>query len=251
MAGIRRRDFLGFLGGGVVGAALSPLPWKLLDDAAIWTQNWSWLPRLPRGPIDHVFTHCTLCPIGCGLQVRRVGGNPCGLAGVADHPVSHGALCPLGFGGHQLAFHPARLREPQRRRGGEGTQGWVPQSPQEALGQLAEWVAELRGAGAAQTLGVLDARPGRVLSDAYRRFLTAVGGGRYLVAGDRGLATEPLEEMLGAPPPGLGIDVERTGTLLSFGAPLLEGWGSPQRATRARLIQVDSRPSPTALRADV
>ena len=36
---LTRRSLLKFMGGAVAGAVLSPLPWKLLDDASIWTQN--------------------------------------------------------------------------------------------------------------------------------------------------------------------------------------------------------------------
>ena len=37
---ISRRDVLKLAGGAGLGILLSPLPWKLLDDSAIWTQNW-------------------------------------------------------------------------------------------------------------------------------------------------------------------------------------------------------------------
>ena len=41
---IDRRSFLAFVLGGAAGTTLSPLPWKLTDDLAIWTQNWPWTP---------------------------------------------------------------------------------------------------------------------------------------------------------------------------------------------------------------
>ena len=50
---LTRRSLLKFMGGAVAGAVLSPLPWKLLDDASIWTQNWSRIARPPRG-VTHV-----------------------------------------------------------------------------------------------------------------------------------------------------------------------------------------------------
>jgi hypothetical protein len=34
---VTRRDVLWGLGGGLAGATLTPVPWKLLDDTAIWT----------------------------------------------------------------------------------------------------------------------------------------------------------------------------------------------------------------------
>ena len=41
---IGRRGFLSFVIGGAAGTALSPLPWKLMDDSSIWTQMWPWTP---------------------------------------------------------------------------------------------------------------------------------------------------------------------------------------------------------------
>ena len=41
---LNRRNFIKLLVGGAVGINLTPLPWKLTDDIAIWTQNWSWVP---------------------------------------------------------------------------------------------------------------------------------------------------------------------------------------------------------------
>ena len=49
---VTRRDILWGLGGGLAGAALTPVPWKLLDDTAIWTQRRHALPVPPRGARD-------------------------------------------------------------------------------------------------------------------------------------------------------------------------------------------------------
>ena len=46
---IDRRSFLSFAIGGAAGTALSPLPWKLIDDLAIWSQNWDWTPVPEKG----------------------------------------------------------------------------------------------------------------------------------------------------------------------------------------------------------
>ena len=70
---VNRRDFLSFVVGGAAGTALSPLPWKLQDDLAIWTQMWPWTPVPEDGEVSHVASTCTLCPGGCGISVRKVG----------------------------------------------------------------------------------------------------------------------------------------------------------------------------------
>src|SRR5512140_1119409 len=95
-----RRDVLKFVGGSAVGTVFTPIPWKLLDDVAIWSQNWSWVPKPLRGEIKTKFTNCTLCPAGCGVKARCVGTQPVSLAGVPNHPQSRGTLCPEGLGGH-------------------------------------------------------------------------------------------------------------------------------------------------------
>jgi len=93
-----RRNFIKFIAGGVGGTLLSPLPWKLIDDIAIWTQNWSWVPVPERGKFSYINTVCTLCPGACGIQVRKVGNRAVKIEGRSDYPVNHGALCPLGMG---------------------------------------------------------------------------------------------------------------------------------------------------------
>ena len=56
---VTRRDVLWGLGGGLAGAALTPVPWKLLDDTAIWTQRRHALPVPPRGPVTFRASACT------------------------------------------------------------------------------------------------------------------------------------------------------------------------------------------------
>ncbi len=43
---VNRRNFIKFAIGGAVGTGLSRLPWKLIDDTAIFTQNLPWVPVL-------------------------------------------------------------------------------------------------------------------------------------------------------------------------------------------------------------
>ena len=91
---VDRRDIFKFAGGAAAGVMFTPLPWKLLDDSAIWSQNWNWVPRPLKGEIKTKFSTCTLCPAGCGVKLRCVGEQPVSLAGVREHPNSRGALCP-------------------------------------------------------------------------------------------------------------------------------------------------------------
>ncbi|HEY5656368.1 MAG TPA: molybdopterin oxidoreductase, partial [Myxococcota bacterium] len=99
---ITRRDLFKFVGGAALGIGLTPVPWKMLDDVAIWTQRGHQEPRVPAGEFSVRYTTCTLCPAGCGLRIRCCAGRPVGVTGVPGHPTSRGALCPIGLGVHHL-----------------------------------------------------------------------------------------------------------------------------------------------------
>ncbi|MGA2273172.1 MAG: molybdopterin dinucleotide binding domain-containing protein [Bryobacteraceae bacterium] len=216
-----RRNLLKFVGGGAAGALLTPAPWRLITDTALWSENWPGIPRPARGEIRARFTHCTLCPAGCAVRARCVNGQPVSLAGVKPHPISHGALCPWGVAGHHLPYHPARVR-----------QGPV----KEALAAVARALSQ-RGAG--ERVAVLDLRPGRTVSWTYRRAMAAMDGGLYLT---------PHQ-------PAYAIDLAAAQTVVSFGAPLFDGWGTPGNvfAARAnfRLVQIEPVETRTAALADV
>ena len=244
---VTRRDVLWSLGGGLAGAAVTPVPWKLLDDTAIWTQRRHALPVPPRGPVTFRPAACTLCPAGCALRVRCVGAQPVAVVGEARHPLGGGA-CALGLTLHHLAYHPLRLAGPAVRVNGRRESVTL----DAAVERIAQAVENARGAG--QRVTVLDRRPGRVVSAAWRRLLAACPQGLYVTpAGEGADAGRPAGRAL-AKPVTLGLDIERTRTLVSFGAPVLEGWGRPGRMLAARrglrVVQVDAWRSPSAALAD-
>ena len=240
---VTRRDWLLWGAGATAGVVLSPVPWKLLGDTSIWTQNWPWIPQPARGPVEVKASTCTLCPNGCGMRVRMAGGWPVGLSGMRTHPVSQGALCPLGFGAHQLIWHPARLRT-VRHRGGAAS--W-----DEARAAFSTACNE-------GPVGVVDGFPGRAASSVFESFAQQRNGTYRAVLGPESQALTPYEAWTRVPANSLGFDFENARTIVSFGAPLLDGWGTPGRfshlwAERAagqadpqlRLIQVETSPSTT------
>ena len=244
---VTRRDLLVWSAGAAAGLMVTPVPWKVLDDVSIWSQNWPWIPQPPRGPVEVKQSSCTLCPNGCGLRVRMVGGWPVGVAGVASHPVSRGALCPLGFGAHQLNWHPQRLRA-VRHRGDTSTWG-------EAHAAFAKACSE-------GPVVVIDGWPGRAASQVLENFAKSRRGEYRVVLSPETRALLPYERWSGAPATSLGYDLENAQTIVSFGAPLLDGWGTPGRFARLwaeraagstdprlRLIQVEASLSRTAARA--
>ncbi|MBZ5551588.1 MAG: molybdopterin-dependent oxidoreductase [Acidobacteriia bacterium] len=257
---ISRRDLFKFVGGSAVGAFLTPVPWKLIDDAAIWSQNWSWIPRPLHGEIRTKFTTCTLCPAGCGVRARCVGDQPVMLTGVAQHPVSRGALCPAGLGGHHLPYHPRRTTQPLQRVQKNGKVEFAPVSRDEVETALAAAISKMKAGSSSESIAVLDQQPGRTISGVYRGFLGGVPNGVYVTSSAPGGDTlSAFKEILEKPYGPLGYDLENARVILSFGVPLLDGWGTPGRLMeiirnqesknaekRLKIIQVETRQSRTA-----
>jgi hypothetical protein len=244
---VTRRDLLVWSAGAAAGLMVTPVPWKLLDDTSIWSQNWPWIPQPTRGPVEVKQSSCTLCPNGCGMRVRMAGGWPVGVAGVSSHPISRGALCPLGFGAHQLNWHPQRLRTVRHRN---TTSSW---------GEAKAAFAKACNEG---PVVIVDGYPGRAASSVFETFLQKRSGSYRAVPGSETRALAPYASWSGVPAAALGYDLESARTIVSFGAPLLDGWGSPGRFTRLwaeraagmadpqlRLIQVEASLSRTAARA--
>lgn len=244
---VTRRDLLVWSAGAAAGLLATPVPWKVLDDVSIWSQNWPWIPQPTRGPVEVKQSFCTLCPKACGLRVRMAAGWAVGVAGSSTHPISRGALCPLAFAAHQLNWHPQRLRSV---RHGASRSTWA-----EAQSAFAK--ASKEG-----PVVVIDGHPGRAASSVLETFAGKHGGSYRVVATPELRAFTPYEQWTGIPAASLGYDFENARTIVSFGAPLLDGWGTPGRFTRLwaesaaglsdpqlRLIQIDSSLSRTAARA--
>jgi anaerobic selenocysteine-containing dehydrogenase len=140
---------------------------------------------------------------------------------VGDQPVSlagvGGGLCPFGLTAHHLPYHPARLR-----------QGPI-QEATAAVFQAAQ--------RAPNGIAVLDLNPGRTVSWTYRRAMASLKG-LYLAPESHPVA----------------YDLSAAKTILSIGAPLLNGWGTPANVLAARpnfrLIQAEAVESRTAMLAD-
>ena len=180
------------------------------------TALWSenW-PGVPRPARGEIRSKFTNCALcPAGCAVRA----RC----VGDQPVSlagvHGGLCPFGLTAHHLPYHPARLK-----------QGPI----QEATAAVSQRAAQC----AAGAVAVLDLNPGRTVSWTYRRAMASLKG-LYLAP-----ESHPVS-----------YDLSAAKTILSIGAPLLDGWGTPANVLAARpnfrLIQAEAVESRTAMLAD-
>ena len=261
-----RRNFIKLIVGGAAGVHLTPLPWKLMDDIAIWTQNWPWLPIPPVGAFNHIDSLCQLCPGGCGIKVRKVDDRAVKIEGRTDYPVNPGGICPLGAGGLQLLYNEKnRFTGPMKRVGPRGSGKFMAISWDEALGTLADRIIQLRKKGSPEALAAIDGSAGRSSTSLLiQRLLQAVGSPNVVTIP----SMEDTEAMVNGLMQGgngpMTHDLENADFILSFGCGLIEGWGAPGRVINAwglwhdgppekrtvKIVQIESRASNTASKAD-
>ncbi len=258
---LNRRRFIGFGAGAAAGTALG-VPVSRTLSSLVEAAEEPVYP--PSGTEDFVLSVCKLCPGGCGLRVRRVGGRPVKVDGNPLHPVNAGRLCPKGQAALQSLYHPDRIAGPMRRIGPPGSlESFQPASWEQALGEIAERLKLLRQVGRPESLALMRGPSRGMGARVARRFLQAFGSPND-IAMDRGEETAAMALFLGqgvrqAP----AYDLQSTDYVLSFGAALLEAWSSPVYMTRAygefrqgrpgrrgKLVQVESRLSITGSSAD-
>jgi anaerobic selenocysteine-containing dehydrogenase len=264
---VSRRAFIQFAAGAVGGTLLSPLPWKLADDSAIWTQNWSWRPSPARGHVEKTPSTCLLCDGGCGIEGRLVEGKRAILVeGNPESPVGSGGVCALGAAGLQLLYAPYRIAQPMKRVGPKNgaNPSFQAISWDQALGQLTEKLKSLRSDGKARGVAAITEKRSSSMYDAWRQFMTAYGSPnlfRMPSHADSLRLASLLTTGRDAPP---AFAIENASYILSFGAPLADGWCSPARygttfsggsgnipsPPPAKLVQVEDRCSTTASKAD-
>ncbi|UCE82738.1 MAG: molybdopterin-dependent oxidoreductase [Deltaproteobacteria bacterium] len=258
-----RRAFVKLIAGGVGGTLLSPLPWKLADDTAIWTQNWFWRPSPERGGASTVNTVCQLCPGGCGISVRLINDrNAVNIDGNPTHPVNQGGICPLGAAGLQFLYGPSRIETPLQQTGKRGDlKTFKPISWDEALQILASQLQKMRQ----QTTGLVcvSGKSEGTVPELFSRFLQAYGSPNYLTmpaAADAQALGSLVSQGTSSP---IGYDLENAKMVMSFGCSYIEGWTAPSRMmaafggwrsqtnrSRTRTVQVEARGSLSASKAD-
>jgi anaerobic selenocysteine-containing dehydrogenase len=64
---------------------------------------------------------CRMCPAGCGIMAKTMGGRVHKIEGNPRHPLNQGRLCARGQAGLQVLYNPDRLTGPQARGNGRGT----------------------------------------------------------------------------------------------------------------------------------
>ena len=251
---VDRRSFLGLGLGAVAGVAISPVGVKLTDDSSIWTQNWPWTPVPEDGQISYDASVCSLCPGSCGISVRKIDNRPVKIEGLDGYPVNDGGACLHGIAGLQYLYDPARVKHPLRKTGN----GFEPVSWDDAISMVAEKLGEVRGK-APEKLGCICDKDAGSVSGLFKHFLTAFGSPNFYAMPGLDAYLELTAATFHGQGNTLGFDLENSEFVLSFGAGIIEGWGSPvhcfkanasRKERHAKLFQIEPRLSNTAAGAD-
>jgi len=255
---VDRRSFLSFVIGGAAGTALSPLPWKLMDDSSIWSQMWPWTPVPPDGEVVYEDSTCSLCPGGCGISVRKVDNRAVKIEGKPGHPVNDGRICILGLSGLQFLYGPTRIKSPMKRIGDRGEGKWQKITWHEADAILTEKLSDIRNKGEAHTVAAIAGSDSGSVPALLQRFMTAYGSPNFIRTPSFRDADELAVKSLFGETGRTGYDVENADYVLSFGSGIADGWGSPVRMFQAAslwkeknvtVVQVEPRLSNSAAKA--
>lgn len=217
--GLDRRGFVKIVVGGVAGTLFTPVIWQSLDDVSIWSQNWPWIPRLNKGEVKAKAALSKLCPSGCAVKVKTVGGLPFAVVGNAANPMSKGGVCPVCAGGAQLMYSPARFQSPMKKVA-EGKFEAIKWDAAEAL--LVEKLTALKGQDGkiAAISGDETGTAGEVIS----ALLAGLGNsGYYMMPGEKFVAEKGVKLMGGSGQP--GFDIAGADLVLMIGADALDSWG--------------------------
>ncbi|MCP3943514.1 MAG: molybdopterin-dependent oxidoreductase [Desulfobacteraceae bacterium] len=252
---VDRRSFLGLGLGAVAGVVVSPVGLKLTDDSSIWTQNWPWTPVPVDGEVSYDSSVCNLCPGNCGISVRKIADRPVKIEGLAGYPINDGGACLHGIAGLQYLYDPARVKTPLIKKGDKFEKiSW-----EDAITLVAGKLANIRKGGAPQKLACITDKTQGSVPKLFDRFLTAFGSPNLYTMPSLESCLELTAQTLHGNGNTLGFDLENSDFILSFGAGLIEGWGSPvscfkanasRKKRGAKLYQIEPRLSNTAACAD-
>ncbi len=256
---IDRRSFLALSIGGTVGTALTPLPWKLQDDVAIWSTMWPWTPWPPDGENTFINTVSTLCTDGCGVTVRKAGERAVKIEGLAGYPTNEDGLCNLCAAGLQKLYGPTRILTPLKRVGERGQGQWVRVSWDAAIREVAERLGEIRQNGKPESVVCLTERRDGTVAALWERFMTAYGSPNFMPTPSMMDAYDLTLKLMNGVDARTGFDLEAADFILSFGCGLIEGWGNMVRSIQANstwteknavVKQIEPRLSNTAAKAE-
>ena len=256
---MKRRDFLKYLGAGVVGTGAG-----LVFGQITRTPGAKLIPYVipPEDTVPGVANWyaslCTECSAGCGVTVKVMEGRVKKIEGNPLHPVSQGGLCVRGQASVQALYNPDRITSPMKKDG----DGFKAISWDEALSTLAQNLKGLETSGA-KGLYVLTPPLRGHLNTLIKDFITAYGSSNHIKyelfdhrnlrhAGSVATNSNALPH----------YDIANSKYVLSFGADfattflspvgMSKGYGNLRqgKGARGKVVQVEPRMSLTGANAD-
>jgi len=234
MKKIERKDFIKLGGGAVVGGlsgfVFSGAPFKGFQWVVEWTQD-QYVPS--RGLENFVQSINQSCPDKCQVSVRKISKRAVQLSSIDG-------VCPSCQNALQLLYHPERIQKPLKKikNGKYKEVTWDV--------ALKEIGAELKKSGAKSASISKDYNLSTYLTE---KLITAAGSKNSFIE----TSGETIAQAtLGGIPQ---YNIENSDYVLSFGARVMEGWGSPKAAVKladnmakgkSKLVQVDTNATRTA-----
>jgi len=222
---LSRRDFLAALGA-VYGTAACTL-----------AAPRSWFLEYATGedgpPRERfVNTLCSMCPGGCGLNVRVVHGCAVGVRGNQNHPINRGGLCSRASSVLQDVYNPDRLHHPLRSAGAKGAERWEPIEWDAAIELIVQKLQGIRASSPQAACAVLGRDRG-LTAVAWRRFMRAFGSPNVIDAfPDDNLGSHPAVLATHGARQRLGYDISESAYVLSFSSAWLDAHWSTEQAAR-------------------
>ncbi len=252
---VDRRSFLGLGLGAAAGVAVSPVGLKLTDDSSIWTQNWPWTPVPVDGKVNYEKSVCSLCPGSCGISVRKIDNRPVKIEGLSGYPVNEGGVCLHGIAGLQYLYDSTRVRTPLKKNGDTFEKiSW-----DDAITIVAQKLKSIRQNGTPEKFACITDKEQGSVSGLFKRLLKTFGSPEFYTMPGLESYLELTASTLHGKGNTIAFDLENANFVLSFGAGIIEGWGSPvscfkanasKKKRHAKLYQIESRLSNTAANAD-
>lgn len=226
-----RRGFMKFIAGAGAGVMVTPIPWKLLDDVAIWTQNWPWIPSNIKGENRFTYSVSKLDPSGVPVKIRMVDDRPVRVLPAEGHPLG-GGVTALAVAEVQMLHSPAKVKRPLRKAP-DGS--YLELTWPEAVKMLQDKLDAAR----AKTAFISGDENGST-NEVLGAMAKALGSEDVFLMPSEGQCAAKAAELMGMPVQ-LGYDLENSDYVFAIGANLLESWGT---VVRNRRIFKDAQPHP-------
>ena len=261
MGKFTRREFLTLIGvaaGGGVLAYAPDIAVKAFD--AAWGEDWV---EVPKGPESWVTSLCRQCPGGCGIRVRLIGDRPVKIEGNPFHPINRGKLCPKGQAGLLTLNDPDRIKGPLKRALDRDSGKWQEITWDEAIKQVVDWLKEIRAKKYTHKLAIMDGDSTGLTKMLFERFLHQFGSPNYInIPTGLDYGSVDAYYLMQGIKDDVASDMGMANYILSFESDLLQSSWSPVqvmnafgytrrgKSIRAKIVQVESRYSVTAAKAD-